>query len=86
MRIKLGRLLISVYRGDPKAHPKVARAGWGFVIGLGIGKRTFNLGYRSNARPVKRKSAGPPAGLQPVWLQSWHWGRWYFIILTSVKD
>jgi hypothetical protein len=86
MRIELGRFLISFNKPDRKS-PLLSRQGWTFLLGFGIGKRTFNLGYRSNAKLAKaEKSVGPPVGLQPVWIQSWRWRRWYFVILTIVKD
>lgn len=86
MRIALGKFLISLNKPDPESSLLI-RQGWTFLMALSIGKRTFNLGYRSNSLPAKTsKSAGPPAGLQPVWIQTWRWGRWYFVILTNVKD
>jgi hypothetical protein len=86
MRLKFGRLLISISKGDKTALPETARAGWRFLIALGVGKRTFNLGYRSNSRPSKYRKTKEPALFKPVWMQNWRWGRWYFVILTDLKD
>lgn len=87
MQIKIGRFFLSMGRPDPKADSKLARGGWCFLMAFSFGKRSFNLGYRSNAKPLKyAKESGSTGGLSSVWQTTWRWGRWYFVILTNLKD